>query len=174
MATPRISYDVRQSSGGVQRTHTHEVLRAGALGGTTVWLWILVIGALTGAPFRLAALLGGGIGRIVSVQPTVPGWIAVVVFTVLHFIAWYGLATISVVVLRVAARTPAVLLLAVFVAILLLLGLLGITLIFANDGLGGFAWPTIYLGGIVGMSVMWWYLLRWHPEVRAELARVND
>lgn len=174
MAISRASDDAGRFMGTVQRTHTHEVLRAGVLGGTSVWFWILVVGALSGSALRLATLLGRGITHIFGVRSTVPEWIAVIVFTVLHFIAWYGLAAISVVVLRVAVRTPAVLLLAAIVAILLLLALLGVTLIFANDGLGGFAWPSIYLGGIVGLTVMWWYLVRWHPEIRTELAHVND
>jgi hypothetical protein len=104
----------------------------------------------------------------------VPAWIAVIVFTVLHFVAWCGLAEITVIVLRVAVRTPAVLLLTAVITILFLLAFFGITLIFANDGLGGFAWPSIYLGNVVGLAVMWWYIARWHPEVRTELAHVHD
>jgi len=156
------------------RTHTHEVLRAGVLGATIVWLWILVIGALSGSPFRLATLLGRGITHIVGVPWNVPAWIAVVVFTVLHFIAWCGLAEITVIVLRAAVRTPAVLLLTAVVTILFLLAFFGITLIFANDGLGGFAWPSIYLGNLVGLAVMWWYIVRRHPEIRTELSQVDD
>lgn len=174
MAISRISSNVGHSEGGVQRTHTNEALRAGMLGGATVWLWILVIGALSGSPLRLAALFGGGITHIVGAPPTAPMWIGVVVFTVLHFIVWYWLADVSVAVLRAATHSPAVLLLAAFVMILLLLALVGITVIFANDGLGAFAWPSIYLGSIVGLTAMWWYLLRLHPEARTELAHVND
>jgi hypothetical protein len=159
---------------GRERTHSHEVLRAGVLGATVVWLWILVIGALSGSPFRLATLLGRGITHIVGVPWNVPAWIAVIAFTVLHFIAWCGLAKITVIVTRVAVRTPAVLLLTAVVTILFLLAFFGITLIFANDGLGGFAWPSIYLGNVVGLAVMWWYIVRWHPELRTELSQVND
>jgi hypothetical protein len=157
-----------------QRTHTHEVLRAGVLGATVVWFWILIIGALSGSPFRLATLLGRGITHIVGVPSNVPTWIAVIVFTALHFIAWCGLAEIMAIVLRVAVRTPAVLLLTAVVTILFLLGFFGITLIFANDGLGGFAWPSIYLGNVVGLAAMGWYIVHWHPEIRTELAHAHD
>jgi H+/Cl- antiporter ClcA len=80
-----------------------------------------------------------------------------------------------VIVLRVAVKTPAVLLLAAVVTILVLLALIGITMIFASGGLGGrFAWPSIYVGSILGLAATGGYLLRWHPEVRTELAHVDD
>lgn len=157
-----------------QRAHAHEVLRAGALGAAVVWLWILFIGALNGAPLRLATLIGSGLTHVVRV-PSTPEWVAVVVFTVFHFVVWFGLAEVMTVVLRVATRTPAVLLLAAVVAILLLLALVGITMIFASEGLGsGFAWLAIYAGSILGLAATAWYILRWHPEVRTELAHVDD
>jgi hypothetical protein len=157
-----------------ERAPSHEVLRAGALGAVVVWFWILIIGAISGAPLRLATLIGSGLTHIVRVSTT-PEWAAVVVFTVFHFLVWFGLAEVMTVVLRAAARTPAVLLLAAVVSILLLLALVGITMIFASDGLGdGFAWPSIYIGSLLGLGATAWYLLRRHPEVRTELAHVED
>jgi hypothetical protein len=157
-----------------ERAHSHEVLRAGALGAAVVWLWILLIGALHGAPLRLATLIGSGLTHIVRV-PHTPEWIAVVVFTVFHFVVWFGIAEVMAVVLRVAVRTPAVLLLAAVVTILLLLALVGVTMIFASEGLGGgFAWPAIYIGSILGLAATAWCILQWHPEVRTELAHVDD
>ncbi|HET7621873.1 MAG TPA: hypothetical protein VFK39_08225 [Gemmatimonadaceae bacterium] len=159
---------------GVERGHPHEVLRAGALGAVVVWVWIFFIGALNGAPLRLATLIGSGLMHVVRATST-PEWVAVVVFTVFHFVVWFGLAGIMAVVLKVAMRTPAVLMLAAVVSILLLLALVGITMIFASDGLGGgFAWPAIYVGSILGLAATSWYLIRWHPEVRSELAHVDD
>ncbi len=157
-----------------RRTHSHEVLRAGVLGAGVVWLWILLIGALYGAPLRLATLLGDGLSHIFRVASP-PAWVAVAAFTLFHFVAWIGIAEVMVIVLRVAVKTPAVLLLAAVVTILVLLALIGITMIFASGGLGGgFAWPSIYVGSILGLAVTGGYLLRWHPEVRNELAHVDD
>lgn len=165
---------VRHFVAGPERVHSHEVLRAGVLGAAVVWLWILLIGALNGAPLRLATLIGDGLAHIVRVQST-PEWVAVVVFSVFHFVVWLGIAELITVVLRVAVRTPAVLLLAAVVTILVLLALVGITMIFASDGLGGgFAWPAIYVGSILGLTATAWYILRWHSEVRTELAHVDD
>jgi hypothetical protein len=80
-----------------------------------------------------------------------------------------------VIVLRVAVSTPAVLLLAAVVTILVMLALIGITMIFASGGLGGgFAWLSIYVGSVIGLALAGGYLLRWHPEVRSELAHVDD
>lgn len=156
------------------RTHSHEVLRAGVLGAGVVWLWILLIGALYGAPLRLATLLGDGLAHIARVASP-PVWIAVAVFTLFHFAAWIGIAEVMVTVLHVAMKTPAVLLLAAVVTILVLLALIGITMIFASGGLGGgFAWTAIYVGSILGLAATGGYLLRWHPEVRTELAHVDD
>ena len=79
------------------------------------------------------------------------------------------------IVIQAAARTPAVLMLAIVVGILLLLGIAGVTTMFGSAGLGAaFAWPAIYMGSFLGLSVTWWYLLRKHPEVRAEFAHVDD
>ena len=97
------------------------------------------------------------------------------VFTVFHFVVWFGIAQVMAIVLRVAVRTPAVLMLAAVVTILLLLALVGITMIFASEGLGGgFAWPAIYIGSILGLVATASYILHWHPEVRTELAHVDD
>lgn len=175
MALSTTSDNVGHFTAGAEGSYTHEVVRAGLLGATTVWIWIFLIGALSGSPLRLASLFGRGVTHIVGVQSTAPEWIAVIVFTVLHFIIWYGLAEVGVVVLRAAARSPAVLMLAIFIGILLLLALVGITMIFASDGLGAaFAWPSIYVGSILGLTVMWWYLIRHHPEVRTQMAHVDD
>lgn len=174
MAISTPSHDASGIMDGARRTHSHEFLRAGALAAATVWIWVFLVGAVIGSPLRLATFFGDGLAHIVRV-PSPPEWVAVVTFTILHFLIWFGLAEASVVILRVAVGTPAVLLLAAVICILLLLALAGITTIFGSDGLGtAFAWSSIYAGSILGLSVLWWYLLRWHPEVRTELAHVND
>ena len=174
MAISGSSADVSQFIPDSERTHTHEAVRAGMLGAVVVWLWILLIGTLNGDPLRLASLIGGGLTSVVS-GPSTPQWVAVSVFTVFHFVVWWGLAELSVVVIQAAARTPAVLMLAAVVGILLLLAIAGVTTMFGSSGLGaGFAWQAIYAGSMLGLCAMWWYLLRNHPEVRADLAHVDD
>jgi hypothetical protein len=174
MATSESSGNIRQFIPDAEQMHTHEVVRAGVLGAAVVWFWILLVGAVNGDPLRLASLIGGSFTSVVSDQ-SAPQWVAVVVFTVFHLAVWLGIAELSVIVIQVAARTPAVLMLAVVVGILLLLGIAGVTTMFGISGLGAaFAWPAIYMGSILGLCVMWWYLLRKHPEVRAELAHIDD
>lgn len=174
MTISESSGNLRQFIPDAEPVHTHEALRSGVLGAVVVWFWILLIGALNGDPLRLASLIGGSFTSVVSGQST-PQWVAVVVFTVFHFAVWLGIADLSVIVIQVAARTPAVLMLAAFIGILLLLAIAGVTTMFGSGGLGAaFAWPAIYMGSFLGLCVMWWYLLRKHPEVRTEFARVND
>ena len=157
-----------------EQGHTHEVVRAGVLGAAVVWFWILLVGAVNGDPLRLASLIGGSFTSVVSDQ-SAPQWVAVVVFTVFHLAVWLGIAELCVIVIEVAARSPAVLMLAAVVGILLLLAIAGVTTMFGSGGLGAaFAWPAIYMGSILGLCVTWWYLLREHPEVRAEFAHVDD
>jgi hypothetical protein len=157
-----------------ERAHPHEVLRAGVLGAVVVWFWILIIGALNGDPLRVATMIGSGLTHVVGVRAT-PGWVAVLVFTVFHFVVWLGIAKVIAVVLRVAVGTPAVLMLATVVSILVLLALVGITMIFASEGLGDvFAWSAMYAGSIIGLTTAAWYILHHHPEVRGELAHVDD
>ncbi len=174
MAISESSGNLRQFIPDAEQVHSHEVVRAGVLAAAVVWLWVLLVGAVNGDPLRLASLIGGSFTSVVSGQST-PQWVAVVVFTVFHFAAWLGIADLSVIVIQVAARSPAVLMRAAFVAILLVLAVAGVTTMFGSGGLGAaFAWPAIYMGSILGLGVMWWYLLRQHPEVRVELAHVND
>lgn len=157
-----------------ERSHSREVFRAGALGAVVVWFWILIIGALNGDPLRVATMIGGGLTHVVGARAT-PEWVAVAVFTVFHFVVWFAIAEIVAVVLRVATGTPAVLLLAAVITILVLLALVGITMIFASEGLGGvFAWTAIYAGSIIGLATAASYIIRRHPEVRGELAHVDD
>ncbi len=174
MAISESSGNLRQFIPDAEQMHAHEVLRAGVLGAAVVWFWILLVGAVNGGPLRLATLIGGSFTSVVSGQ-SAPQWVAVAVFTVFHLAVWLGIAELSVIVIQAAARTPAVLMLAAVVGILLLLAIAGVTAMFESGGLGAtFAWPAIYMGSILGLCVMWWYLLRKHPEVRAELAHVND
>lgn len=174
MAISESSGNPRQFIPDVEQMHPHEVVHAGVLGAAAVWFWVLLVGAVNGDPLRFATLIGGSFTSVVSGQPA-PQWVAVAVFTLFHLAVWLGIAELSVIVIQAAARTPSLLMLAAVVGILLLLAVAGVATMFGSGGLGAaFAWPAIYLGSILGVCVMWWYLLRKHPEVRTELAHVND
>jgi hypothetical protein len=44
----------------------------------------------------------------------------------------------------------------------------------AQGRFGALAWRSVFVGNVLGWAVTWWYIARQHPELRAELAHVDD
>src|SRR5437660_840429 len=100
--------------------HTRrEGVLLGLLVATSIWLWLAVVDAIAGQPFRTFAVLGG-----------------IVPFTLLHYALClaYGLAAVAVV--HGAAREPSLLLGASAFLFSLQLGFVTLTVIRSHTGLG--------------------------------------
>jgi hypothetical protein len=169
---------------GTERVGGHHVLegvRTGCVGATAVWLWLAVIDAIERTPFRTSALMGRGLLSIEVVgDPHVPApghfsaLAGVAAFTVVHYALWIGLGTLAVRAVRAAARTPAVLVLAINLTIGLQVAFAVFAGMMAADGMGAQAWRAVFAGSLVGSAATWWYLVRQHPEMRAQYARAAD
>src|SRR5213079_1473504 len=123
--------------------HTRrEGLLLGFLVATSIWLWLAIVDAIAGQPFRTFAVLGG-------IAP----------FTVLHYALClaYGLAAA---VVHGAAREPALLFGAAFVFFILEFGFVMLTVIPAHVGLGQLAWVRILGGNLVGAVLTFVVLAR--------------
>jgi len=129
-----------------------EGLLLGFLVASSIWLWLAVVDALAGQPFRTFAVLGG-----------------IASFTLLHYALClaYGLAAVAVV--HGAAREPSLLLGASFFFFILEFGFVMLTVILSHTGLGQLAWVRILGGNLVGAVVTLVVLWRRHPLRREML-----
>jgi len=152
---------------------THEGVRAGAFGASTAWAWAFVSDALSHAPLSTATLFGRHILAIDQVRGAMP-WADVLAFTVFLFAVWIGVASAAALAVRAAATRPAVLLFAALILTLLELGAVVLTTLLAYEGMGSSAWRSVFAAHVAGWVVVWWYLVRRHPALRAELRVAGD
>jgi len=133
------------------RHSLREAVLLGLVVATSIWLWLAIVDAIAGQPFRTFAVLGG-------IAP----------FTVLHYALClaYGLAAVAVV--HGAAREPALLFGAGFVFFILEFGFVMRTVILSHVGLGQLAWVRILGSNLVGAVLTFVVLSRRHP-LRREL-----
>ena len=138
----------------------NRTLRGGiALGltvGTVIWLWLCVVDAIVGEPFRTFSLLGG-----------------VARFTVLHYVLCCLYGIVAVAVVHGAARMPSLLIIAAFCFILFEAGFAILTAVLQQVGLGQRAGVRIMGGNLIGAVVTVIVLARTHP-LRAEFRRAEE
>ena len=118
----------------------------GALVGTGIWVWIVLVDAVVGEPFHTFSALGGTVR-----------------FTTLHYLLCltYGVAAVSVV--HAAARQASLIVGAAFAFFLLEFGFVMVSAILSQTGLGNLAWARILGGNIVGATLTILILWRRHP-----------
>jgi hypothetical protein len=129
---------------------SHSSLREGAiLGavvGTGIWVWIALVDAIVGEPFRTFTVLGG-----------------VARFTTLHYVLCLTYGVVAVSVVHAARREASLIVGAAFAFFLLELGFVLVSAILSQVGLGGLAWVRILGGNAVGVALTLLILWRRHP-----------
>ena len=163
---------VEQRLSVIVRQPAHERVRAGLLGAASVWLWVCLSDWVSGAPFRTATFFGRAV--LSHVDPNAAVWQSVIAFTVVHVALWTGVATLVLLGVHMAARTPPVLMFVVVVFILLQLAIVALTTALSQGQLGTLAWRSVFIGNAVGWLVLSWHIIRRHPELRDEMAHVQD
>ncbi len=130
------------------RSHSslREGVILGAVVGTGIWVWIAMVDAVVGEPFRTFTMLGG-----------------VARFTTLHFgfCLTYGVVAVSVV--HAAAREASLMVGAAFAFFLLEFAFVMLTAILSQGSLGGLAWVRILGGNALGATLTLLILWRRHP-----------
>ena len=131
----------------------HSALREGvilgAVVGTGIWVWIALVDAIVGEPFRTFFVLGG-----------------VVRFTTLHYVLCLAYGVVAVSVAHAAQREATLIVGAAFAFFLLELGFVMVSAILSHVGLGGLAWARILGGNVVGVALTFLILWRRHPLVQ--------
>ena len=155
------------------RSHAPEGLMAGALAATVVWVWFLVSNWVHGTTWHVITMFGRGMLDLIGAGSS-PRWVAVAIFTIVHFAYWCLIAVIIVRLVNAAAKNPSVLGLAATLFILAQFFLVGVTAMLSDSGLGMFAWPSIWLGNFVGFCAASWLIVERHPELREEARHMND
>jgi len=132
----------------------HSVREGAILGlivATSIWVWIAVVDAIAGEPFRTFAVLGG-----------------IRLFTVLHYALCLAYGVAAVAVVHGAALEPTLMLGAAFAFFILEFGFAMLTVLLSQVGLGELAWVRILGGNVVGAVLTFVMLSRRHP-LRQEL-----
>ena len=127
----------------------HDSLREGAWLGvvvaTSIWVWLAVVDAAVGQPFRTFTVLGG-----------------LALFTILHYLfnVVYGIVIVSLV--HGAAREPSLVIGMAFGFLVIEFGFVMVTVLLSHMGLGELAWARILGGNLIGAAIAFVMLSRQH------------
>ena len=118
----------------------------GLIVATSTWVWIAIVDAIAGEPFRTFTVLGG-----------------VVAFTITHYLlnVAYGMVIVSGI--RGAAQEPSLAIAVAFGVVMAEVAFAMVTVLLSNLGLGEVAWIRIFGGSLIGLTVALAVLSRRHP-----------
>jgi hypothetical protein len=144
----------------MRHSSVREGTTVGLLVATAIWLWLAIVDAVVGQPFRTFTVLGGTL-----------------TFTAVHYAlnVAYGIAIVAAI--HRASREPSLLIGVAFVSFVVEFGFVMLAILLSHVGLGELAWPRILGGNLVGAVTAYLYLARRHPllsELRAEQAEEED
>ena len=130
------------------RTHQslREGLTLGLIVGTAIWLWLVIIDAVAGQPFRTFHVLGG-----------------IALFTVLHYLLCLAYGVAAVAVVHRAAQEPSLIMAAALGFFLISFAFAMLSALLSQVGLGHLAWVRILGGNLVGGILTFLMLSRTHP-----------
>ena len=130
----------------------HTAMREGATLGlivaTSTWLWVAIVDAIAGDPFRTFTVLGG-----------------VAAFTIGHYLLNLIYGVVLVLGLRGTTREPTLMMAIVFGFLMIEFAFAFLTAVLSNLGLGDLAWLRVFAGSLVGAVVAVTVLSRRHPLV---------
>jgi hypothetical protein len=143
----------------------------GLLGGSAVSLWFLVVDLIAGTPLFTPSTLGAALFGFQPI-PTGWGWVMLLVagYTVFHYAAFVLVGVGAALLLLLAEREPALLVLLFLLFEVLEVGFYGLVAILHETRLlRGLAWYQIAGGNLVASGVMGSHLWHAHPALRFRL-----
>lgn len=144
----------------VTRSGKHGSLREGARLGlvvaTSIWVWLAVVDAAVGQPFRTFTLLGG-----------------VALFTAMHYLLNLAYGVLIVAAIHGAAREPSLVIAVAFGFPIIEFVFALVTVLLSHLGLGELAWVRIFGGSLIGTAIAIVILARRHP-LAAEVRQAEE
>lgn len=132
----------------------HDTLREGAKLGlvvaTSIWVWLAVVDAVAGDPFRTFAVLGG-----------------IIPFTAMHYLLNLTYAVVIVSAIHGAAREPSLIIAVAFGFPIVEFVFALVTVLLSHLGLGELAWVRSFGGSLIGTAIAIAVLARRHPLAAA-------
>lgn len=156
-----------------QHNSVREGIYAGIIGATAIAVWFAIIDLLAANPFHTPDILGAGLLSVLGKPPMMPDTMLfrVVIYTIFHYAAFALIGIVIAVVVHQSARTPAVLAGALIAFVAFELGAIGLTTLLTESRLGGMAWYQIFIANLLATALMFWFMWRRHPTLRADLDR---
>src|SRR2546422_11775376 len=138
----------------------HDSLREGARLGfivaTSIWIWLAVVDAVVGQPFRTFTVLGG-----------------IALFTAMHYLLNVAYGVLVVSGIHGAVREPSLVMAVAFGFPIVEFVFALVTVLISNLGLGELAWVRIFGGSLIGTAIAIAILARRHP-LAAELRQAEE
>ena len=165
--------DIRQAIND-EWSHEHRLLREAAVtgffGATAIAIWFLIVDTIAGQPFQTPIILGRALLSVLGPAPAPDAdALVVAIYTVVHYLAFFAVALLAVLVVNWARTEPTVLAGALILFVAFEIGFHGfVALLQETTGLGGLAWWQIMVGNLLAAAVMGTYLWRQHPELADE------
>jgi hypothetical protein len=128
----------------------HDALREGIKLGfavaTSIWIWLALVDAIAGEPFRTFTVLGG-----------------ITAFTVTHYLLNVAYGTVLVAGIHGAMREPSLLGVVAMGFVIVEFAFAMVTVLLSQAGLGELAWLRIFGGSVIGAVIAFVILSRDHP-----------
>ena len=146
----------------------------GVIGATIIAVWFLLVDLMNGQAFFTPATLGRAMLRVFG-GAEVGTAVAVLAYTIVHYVAFAMLGLIASLIVEVANREPSMLLgflvlfVAMEVAFYAFSGLLQ-----QATALGSLAWYNVMAGNLLATIGMGLYLWRAHPMLRQQFTHALD
>lgn len=146
---------------------------AGFIGATTVAVWFLIVDAIRGRAFLVPAALGHGFRHAIGVAGADSFAANVVIYTFVHYGAFFAAGILAAAILRRSETQPAILAGAFLLFVIFEVGFLVLTAILPESrALGLPSWALVSVGNVLAAAAMGTYLWRAHPNLGRQLDSV--
>jgi hypothetical protein len=145
-------------------------LITGLIGAAVVAVWFFLLDVLAGAPFTTPVALGSALLFGASNADSAALNLGVVAaYTVVHVVAFAIAGVVFVMIAEGIERSPSFLLLAVLSAIVLEGVVVAVLALGAQWVLGALGIWSVFLGNLLAVAGMGWYVWQTHPVLRHRL-----
>lgn len=151
----------------------HSILRdglvAGILGATSVAIVFFAVDCIAGQPLNTPFVLANGLLGLIHLAMSNKAAV-VVVYTIFHYAAFIGVASLAAAIIHWAERVPSVLAGAFLLFVVIELGFYLMTfLLDQSSTYGGLSAVQVAVGNLIAAAVMGTYLWRTHPALKTGL-----